>query len=142
MVLSDLSALYANINVDEGDIPKIVPGQPIDFTVDALSGAAITGKVERISPISDATAAVITYPVHVKLDSTTQAIRAGMTVNANIHVREVDNVLRVPNNYVKVTAATGQATVNLVNPDGTTVTAGSVRAGPVRDDRYRINHRR
>src|SRR5450432_1787306 len=82
MVLTDLTTLYANINVDESDISKVAPGQTIIFTIDALPNVTITGKVDRIYPIADATASVITYPVHVVLDKSTAAVRAGMTVNA------------------------------------------------------------
>jgi len=129
MVLTDLTTLYANINVDESDISKVAPGQTIIFTIDALPNVTITGKVDRIYPIADATASVITYPVHVVLDKSTAAVRAGMTVNATVDVQEADNVLRVPNNFLRVTAATGQVTVNVVNADGTTVTAVPLKVG-------------
>ncbi|MEP7290050.1 MAG: efflux RND transporter periplasmic adaptor subunit [Chloroflexota bacterium] len=129
MILTDLNTLYANINVDESDITQIAPGQKIDLTVDALPGVDIKGKVDRIYPIADSTAAVITYPVHITLDKMTQTIRAGMTANATINVKEVDNVLRVPNNYLKSNRTTGQTTVNVVNPDGTGVTAVPIKLG-------------
>lgn len=129
LVLTDLSRLYVDIKVDESDISQIKPGQKVDLTVDALPGVQISGSVERLYPIADATAAVITYPVHVVIDQTTQPIRAGMTANATFYVQTLANVLRVPNNYLKVNRTTGQATVSLVNAGGAGVITVPVKVG-------------
>jgi multidrug resistance efflux pump len=62
IVITDTGALYADVNVDETDIAKILIGQPVEITLDALSGVTLTGKVTRIAPTADTTAAaVITY---------------------------------------------------------------------------------
>jgi len=116
-VLTDLSTLYASVNVDEADVTTIAAGQPVSFTVDALPGVTITGKVDRVVPIADSTAAVITYPINVKLDPTNQPLLPGMTLNATFSVKEVDNVVRIPNDFLKVDSA-GQSTVSLVNAAG------------------------
>ena len=138
MVITDLSNLYANVNVDEGDIPRILPGQKLTLTVDALPGAQLTGKVDRVYPIADATASVISYPVHVILDTSSpqvaQSLRAGMTINATFVVQQIDNVVRVPNNYLRLNAATGQSTVNLVAPDGLTTLTVPVKLGVAGSD--------
>ncbi len=125
MVITDLGSLYASVNVDEADITSIASGQKVSFTVDALPGVTITGTVDRVMPIADSTAAVITYPVNVKLDSATQPILPGMTLNATFTVKQVNNVVRIPNNYLRVDS-TGQTTANLVNA------AGGVIAVPVK----------
>ncbi len=129
MIITDLDVLQVNIKVDEADISTVRPGQHVDLTADALTGATITGKVDRIYPIADTSASVITYPVQITLDPTTVPIRAGMTVNATVTASRVENVLRVPNNYVRLNRATGQATVNLLSRDGSSISVVPVKLG-------------
>ena len=117
MVLTDLSELAVDINVDEADIGQILVGQHVNLTVDALPGTALTGTIQRIKQLADETASVITYTVHIKLDPTDAAIKAEMTANAVFLIREVDNVLRVPNQFVRTNPTTKQTTVQVVNPD-------------------------
>jgi HlyD family secretion protein len=128
MVLTDLSNCYITVNVDESDVTHITSGNPVSLTVDAIPNATLTGKVDHIVPMADTTASVITYPVWLSLDATTQPIRPGMTVNAEIATQSVDNVLRVPNNYLIFTR-TGQPTVSIQNPDGFTTSTVNVKIG-------------
>jgi HlyD family secretion protein len=118
IVITDASALYADVNVDETDIAKILVGQPVEITLDALSGVTLTGKVERIASTADTTAAVITYKVRMTLDPTDAALKVGMTANAVFLVRDLKNVLRVPNQYLKLNRSTRQTTVNLIQANG------------------------
>ncbi len=133
MIIADVSKLYANVNVDESDITTIHAGQKVTLTVDALPGVQLNGSVDRIYPIADSTASVITYPVHVVLDTTdaktAQTLRAGMTANATFSVKQIDNVTRVPNNYLKTNPVSGLTTVSLVAPDGINVTTVPVKLG-------------
>ncbi|HVO43476.1 MAG TPA: efflux RND transporter periplasmic adaptor subunit [Aggregatilineales bacterium] len=129
MVITDLSSMYTDINVDEADITSIHPGEKVALTIDALTGAQLTGTVDRIYPLADISAAVITYPVHVIFDKTTQPLRAGMTTNATFNIKEVDKVVRVPNNFLRVNRASGQTTASVVNPDGVSVRTIPVRLG-------------
>lgn len=128
MVLTDLSNRYITVNVDESDVTRIASGNPVSLTVDAIPNATLTGKVDHIVPMADTTASVITYPVWLSLDTTTQPIRPGMTVNAAIATQSVDNVLRVPNNYLIFTR-TGQPTVTIQNRDGFTTSTVNVKIG-------------
>ncbi len=121
MVISDVSTLYVDITVDETDIGKVQVGQPVQVTLNALLNVTLTGKVLRITQTANTSATVITYVVRVALDKTDAPIRAGMSANATIVVSQAQNVLRVPNSFLRVNNTTGQATVLLVNPDGTLV---------------------
>ncbi len=119
MVISDISTLYVDTTVDETDIGKIQVGQPVQITLNALSNISLTGKVARITQTADTTASVITYAVRIALDKTDAPIKVGMSANAMFIVSQAQNVLRVPNNYLRVNSTTGQTTVFLVNADGT-----------------------
>jgi HlyD family secretion protein len=122
MVLTDTSELGVDVNVDEADIGKVQVGQTVKLTLDAVSGAALTGKVQHIADTADTTASVITYIVHVVLDPTKAALKPGMTTNATFLVKDVKDVLRVPNAYLKTNRGTNQTTVTLVNRNGGTIT--------------------
>jgi HlyD family secretion protein len=119
MVISDISTLYVDTTVDETDIGKIQVGQPVQITLNALPNVSLTGKVTRITQTADTTASVITYAVRIALDKTDAPIKVGMSANAIFIVSQAQNVLRVPNNYLRVNNTTGQTTVFLVNADGT-----------------------
>jgi len=132
MIIDDLSHLYVTVNVDEADISQIKSGQPVALTFDALPGQPVTGKVDRVNPVANAAASVITYPVRVVLDPVTASnavalpIRVGMTANATLTVKTVKQVLILPNNYLKSNPTTGQITVSILNADG------SVRTMPIK----------
>jgi RND family efflux transporter MFP subunit len=119
MVLTDTSRLYADVKVDERNIAKIAPGQPVELSLDALPGVPLTGTVKRIADLSDPNAAVITYVVHIALDATSAPLRVGMTANATFVVAEARQVTRVPNLYLNVDRSLGRTTVTLANADGT-----------------------
>lgn len=131
MVLADIQTRYVDIDVDETDIGKVEIGQKVTLTFDALTKVTVTGTVQRIKPIADSSASVITYPVRIVLDKTDAPIRVGMTTNATFNVREVKNVVLVPNQYLKVNRSAGQVQVmvNLVNADGKTFTVLPVKLG-------------
>jgi HlyD family secretion protein len=128
IIETDTGAFFADIGVDEVDIGRIQVGQAVDFTLDGLPGVTLTGKVQRIAQLADENASVINYTVRIVPDATTQPIKLGMTVNASFTVREVKNVLRVQNQYLRVDRTTNRVSVNRVNADGSltevTVTLG------------------
>lgn len=118
IVVTDNSVFFADIGVDEVDIGRIQVGQTVDFTLDGLPGATLTGKVQRVAQLADENASVINYTVRIVPDATTQPIKVGMTVNAVFTVREAKNVLRVQNQYLRVDRANNSVSVNRVNADG------------------------
>ncbi len=119
LVITDTHELYVDVNVDEADIGKILVGQRVDMTFDALTGVGLTGKVQRIAQTADTTASVITYAVRVIPDPATVSLKVGMTANASFLAREAHDVVRVPNEFVRLNRTTRQTTVNLAEPGGT-----------------------
>jgi HlyD family secretion protein len=133
MVITDTSSLHVDANVDETNIMKIQPGQKVEFTVDALPGAALTGTVQRVDPLADTTGTVIEYPVHILLDPTNAPIKPGMTANATFHVKDLKNALLIPNLYVRHNPTTGQDTVTLLNPNTQSFSTVAIKVG-LQDD--------
>lgn len=87
------SPLWAVVEVDEEDIPLVDPGQSVLIKVDAFPDRAITGMVAEITPKGDP----VNKSYRVRLSLPADApLRIGMTVEANIVVREESGALLVP----------------------------------------------
>lgn len=127
MVLTDLSNLAVDVNVDEAEIGQIQVGETVQMTLDAVSGTTLTGKVQRIAQTADTSSSVITYVVHVVLDPYQAALKPGMTVNTTFLVKDLPNVVRVPNEYLRTNRTTNQTTVNVIGASG--ITAVPVELG-------------
>ena len=117
VTLVDLSQLRADITVDEIDVAKIVPGQRVVLTLDALPEVEVTGKVERIAPASTLVSGVVSYDVRVLLDPTDQPLRPGMTANTSIVLDRRENVLLAPNWAIRRDRQTGKAYLTVKTGD-------------------------
>ncbi len=94
--IADMSRLHVDVLVDETQITGIKPGQPAQFTIDALPGITVTGKVDAIDPAGTISQGVVNYNVRVVLDQTDAPLRLDMTANASIIEATHENVLAVP----------------------------------------------
>lgn len=90
--------LEVNAEVNEEDIPRVQVGQTVLFRTDAFPGRRIEGKVREITPMGDPVAK--TYRIRVDLPDDTP-LRIGMSVEANVIVREKENALLVPADAVR-----------------------------------------
>jgi len=122
--------MKAVIALNEVDVVKIKVGDTVTLTLDALSDAVLSGKIAKLDTIGTATQGVVSYGATVILDEQHEALRPGMTVTADIAVKQKDDVVMVPNGaltyeegktYVRV------ATVGKVNT-GATTSQGEKRA--------------
>lgn len=97
--------VYVMANFKETQLTHVVPGQRVDVTVDTFPAQALRGRVERISPASGAVFALLPpdnatgnftkvvqrIPVRIALEPgqpLIEKLRAGMSVEAQIHIRE------------------------------------------------------
>jgi HlyD family secretion protein len=118
MLLIDDGELYVDLAIDETDVVKIEVGQPAELTLDALPGAAITGRVTRVAVTPMVLGQLVTYPVRVTLDPTDEPVRIGMSATATIIVDELKDVLIVANRFVRIDRTTRQAYVTVQNENG------------------------
>ena len=118
-VMLDTSTYYVDISVDETDISKLALDQPTTLTLDALPGIDVNGKVTRIAQTGTKNGSVVTYSVRVEIDPAGQPLLSSMSVTANITTSIVKDVISVRNRFVRLDRATGKATVNVRQPDGT-----------------------
>jgi len=85
--------LRVTAEVDEEDIARIAPGQQVLLRADAFPGRVMTAEVAQITPKGDT--ARKAYRVRLNLPNDTP-LMIGMTVEANIILREARDAVLVP----------------------------------------------
>jgi HlyD family secretion protein len=104
--LPDLSTLISKMYVNEIDVSKIKPGQPVNITVDAFPHKAYTGSVTSVAnigeqlPNSDAKM----FEVLIKIDNLDPELRPAMTTWNKIVLKTIDNALYLPLECVRAGA--------------------------------------
>ncbi len=94
--------LRVTAEVDEEDIARIAPGQRVLLRADAFPGRVLTAEVAQITPKGDTLRKA--YRVRLTLPEDTPLL-IGMTVEANIVLRETPNAVLVPPAAVVLPAA-------------------------------------
>ncbi|MGE0043334.1 MAG: efflux RND transporter periplasmic adaptor subunit [Vicinamibacterales bacterium] len=100
MTVSDLSAVNAEVKVAEADVLRLRPGDTATVTLEALPERRFTGRVVEIGasalPQTGAQAAAREFRVKVRVEGDTEALRPGLTCDAEILVAERTGALTVP----------------------------------------------
>jgi len=102
LVLSDLTGLEVDVNLDETDVAWVSLGQDARVGVDAFPGVEMAGEVAYIAPTANSTPGVVLYPLTVRLASGETSVRAGMTADVEIITASRENTLIVPLRAVHV----------------------------------------
>ncbi len=105
--IGELSPLRITAEVDEEDIARIATGQRVLLRADAFAGRVMTAEVAQITPKGDTSRKA--YRVRLNLPPDTP-LMIGMTVEANIVLREAPDAVLVPPAAVVLPAATRAAT--------------------------------
>ncbi len=129
IVISDLSALEAQVQIAETDRPKVKQGQAVELSFNAVPNLTITGKVAEIDAVGTSNSGVVTYGVAVTFDVQNPALSPGMSASASIVTNVVGDALLVPNAAVKTDSSGGKYVQVLSDPAGqpqsVTVTVGA-----------------
>lgn len=101
MVLSDLSQMEVECEVDESDIVNLEVGQNAEISVDAFGDTIFSGHVVEVSnagkTIYTGTQEEVTnFEVKVAFDSTDKRLRPGMSSTVDIISTEKDSTLKIP----------------------------------------------
>lgn len=107
MVVADLGAMEALVNVDENDIVNVAIGQTAEVEVDALFGEKLTGTVYEIANTANVGDAGTTnqkteFEVKIAITSDIDRLRPGMTASADISTETKEGVVGVPIQSVAV----------------------------------------
>ncbi len=96
MTMADLSTVQVKILVNETDVGKVMPGQPVTITVTAFPNQPFKGLVRKIEPKAESTQTVTTFSVLVVLENKFGLLRPGMNADVEIRIEEIYDVLAVP----------------------------------------------
>ncbi len=97
LIAKDLRRMQVWVAVNEADIGKIYPGQPVTFTVSTYEGQTFQGTVGKIRLNATMTQNVVTYTVEIETDNSNGKLLPYLTANVNFEVSRKDDVLRVAN---------------------------------------------
>ncbi len=110
--LADMTTLIFKGTVDEIDVGKLREGMAARIKIGALPDAKVDGKVSKIAPKSKTAEGATLFDVEIELlPAKDVVLRAGYSANADVAVREKQDVLLVPERLVAF--ADGKATVEL-----------------------------
>jgi len=107
-IAEDLTKMQIDTNVDEADIGKVGRDQQVTFNVDAYPERTFRGKVVQVRSAPIVTQNVVTYNVVVEVDNEDLLLKPGMTANVSIHVRDLPNVLKIPNAALRFRPSDGK----------------------------------
>jgi HlyD family secretion protein len=137
MTLSDMSAVTAEVKVDETDIVNVKIGQDADVTIDAVPGKVFKGKVTEIgsqavlrssglttTQTTTSTQEAKDFKVVVTLSNPPENVRPGLSTTAKIKTAERKNVVAIPIQALAVRTRKDleEAAKNAKNQGGSSVT--------------------
>ncbi len=100
--IDDLSELYVDVEISEVDINRIAVGQRAELTFDAILGEQFEAEVVEVSKVGIDKGNGVDFLVTLKINGNAEKVRPGMTAAVNIIVKEIDDVLYVPNRAVRL----------------------------------------
>ena len=97
MKIADVSAIQAEVKVDEADVAKITLGQKADVFAAAYPDTALAGTVERIALTPTVEGQGRSYKVTLAIQAPAELeLRSGMSARAVIFLGDGQNQLAVP----------------------------------------------
>jgi HlyD family secretion protein len=97
LIAKDLTRMQVWVAVNEADVGRIKPGQPVTFTVDAFPGDTFTGEVGKVRLNASMTQNVVTYTVEIVTDNTSGRLLPYLTANVRFRLEQVNRALLVTN---------------------------------------------
>lgn len=107
LVISDLSEMEAQVNIDENDIVSVVIGQEAEIEVDALRDQTLRGVVSEIASSANiggqgTSDQKTEFEIKIAILEPPSTLRPGMTAAADIFTKTNENALSVPIQSVAV----------------------------------------
>lgn len=84
MPLQKLNPIYANFNIPQRELPRLVSGQPVHVKVDAFGDRVFEGKITAINPVVDSSSRNVS--VQATFENADEALRPGMFARAEVQL--------------------------------------------------------
>ncbi len=112
LTLAPMDKLVFKGTVDEIDVGKLIEGMPVDLKIGALPNEKLGGRLSSISPKAKRQDNTTLFDLEVEIaDSTSKALRAGYSANAEIIISKKDSILIVPERLVSFLADTARVEI-------------------------------
>ena len=107
LIIADLSAMEAQVNVDENDIVSIAIDQAAEIEVDALLDQVLDGVVYEIASSANVAGAGSSeqkteFEIKISITDPPETLRPGMTASADVFTKTNESALSVPIQSVAV----------------------------------------
>lgn len=99
--IDNLNNLLVDVAVSEVDISQISAGQPVILAFDAILGTEYQGEVVEVSPVGVQQQGLVSFEVTIQVVDADEEVRPGLTAAVQIIVRQVEDVLLIPNRAVR-----------------------------------------
>jgi multidrug resistance efflux pump len=96
-IVEDLNATYVSANIEETDIDKVHPGQPVDITVDSLNGLKLTGTVRKVFQAADST-----FSLLPAVNTSGNFTKVTQRVRVEIELNKPKGVTLIPGTNVEI----------------------------------------
>jgi HlyD family secretion protein len=96
VLAADLTKMQVIANIDEAEIGRMRPGQPVTFRVDAYPTETFRGSVQQVRLLPATVQNVVTYSTVISVPNPEYKLKPGMTANVTIEIARRTNVLRAP----------------------------------------------
>jgi HlyD family secretion protein len=100
--VDDLSSLLVDVEVSEVDINTVEIGQPVTLSFDAILDRDYSGQVIQVAQAGNNVSGVVNFTVTVEMTEADELVKPGMTAAVNITVKEMPDVLLIPNRAVRL----------------------------------------
>jgi HlyD family secretion protein len=94
--------MQVDVQVSEVDINNVQVGQPVILTFDAISGKTYNGQIIEVAQAGDSVQGAVNFTVTVELTDSDTKVKSGMTAAVTITVKQLNDVLLVPNRAVRL----------------------------------------
>ncbi len=101
LVAQDLTRVEIYANIDESDVGRVQPGQPVSFTVTAFPAREFSGTVKTVRLGSQTVQNVVIYTAVIEVRNDDTSLKPGMTATIRIFTERRENVLRVANTALR-----------------------------------------
>ncbi|MFZ5911727.1 MAG: efflux RND transporter periplasmic adaptor subunit [Chloroflexota bacterium] len=112
----NLSTLLVDLDVSEMDINRVALHQKVTLRFEAIPGKEYRGEVVEIAGSGQRSAGGVNFRVTLELSDADGQVRPGMSAEAVIQVRDVQDALLVPNRAIRM--LDGQRVVYALREDG------------------------
>lgn len=96
IIAADLTDMQVLASIDESEVGRMRPGQPVTFRVDAYANDTFRGEVKEVRLQPTTVQNVVTYSTVIKVPNPDYKLKPGMTANVTIEIARKSNVLRAP----------------------------------------------